>query len=176
MRFFLSAAAVALALAAAPTAPAAAQEQPAASPCADSLYQVLRGKALQELSEREYEYFMQREKACTEFQTLNRLVSEPKPAVPAPRPSGHRPTETFTRASTMGSGVDVYVRNVSDKPVIVNSVRVFDCVGLRDTSCGMHYPKTRLLPGQSRRVTTIRFREGQRTSYRYEYHTSTAES
>lgn len=171
-----SALAFALVLAAASRTPAAAQEQPSASPCADSLYQALRGKPLQDLSEREYEYFMQREKACTDFQTLNRLVNEPKTA-PAARPSSGRPeTETFTRASSLDRGVDVYVRNVSDRPVIVNSVRVYDCVGLRDTSCGMHYPKARLLPGQSRRVLSIRFREGERSSYRYTYHTSAAES
>lgn len=155
-------------------APAAAQQQPAASPCADSLYQSLRAKPLQDLSDREYEYFMQRENACTEYQTLNRLVNAPRPAAPATDWS-RRSTETYTQASTLGGGVDVYVRNVSDRPVIVNSVRVFDCVGIRDNSCAMHYPKAKIHPGQSRRVLSIRYREGEHTSYRYEYHTAPAE-
>jgi hypothetical protein len=176
MRLLLLAHALAFAAATVFAAPAAAQQQPAASPCADSLYQSLRAKPLQDLSEREYEYFMQREKACTDYQTLNRPVNAPPPAAPAPDRSRRSPTETYTQASTLGGGVDVYVRNVSDRPVIVNSVRVFDCVGIRDNSCTMHYPKARIHPGQSRRVLTIRYREGERTSYRYEYHTAPAES
>ncbi|HEX2189606.1 MAG TPA: hypothetical protein VHG51_11940 [Longimicrobiaceae bacterium] len=166
---------LALALVAAHRAPAAAQQPPAASPCADSLYQVLRARPLVDLSEREYEYFMQREKACTDYQTLNRLVDRSGAAAPAPAPSGRPATETFTRGNSMGRGVDVYVRNLSDRAIIVNSVRVYDCQGIRDTSCGMHYPKAKLLPGQSRRVLTIRFREDEAARYRYEYNTSSAE-
>lgn len=154
---------------------AAAQAAPA-SPCADSLYAALRAKPLQELSEREYQYFMQREKACTDYQTLNRLVNEP-PAARAPAPSRAPETETYTRESSFGAGADVYVRNISSKPIIVNSVRVYECQGVRDTSCGMHYPKAKLHPGQSRRVLTIRFiGESQRAGYRYTYHVSAAES
>lgn len=175
MRRSLFVCATALAAAALSAAPAAAQQQPAASPCADSLYQSLRAKPLRELSEREYEYFMQREKACTDFQTLNRLVNAPPQPAPAPDRSRRPPTETHAQASSLGGGADVYVRNVSDRAVIVNSVRVFDCEGIRDSSCGMHYPKARILPGQTRRVLTIRYRDNARSSYRYEYHTAFAE-
>ncbi len=162
-----------VALAAAPADVPA--QQPAASPCADSLYQVLRARPLQELSEREYEFFMQREKSCTDYQTLNRLVHAPAPVNAAPpRPLE---TDTYTQGSAVGGGADVYVRNLSDRPIIVNSVRVYECTGLRQGSCGMHYPKTKVLPGQARRVLTIRFQAANGNSrYRYEYHTSAAES
>ena len=76
----------------------------------------------------------------------------------------------------MGAGADVFIRNTGSEPIIVNSVRVYDCENIQGNSCGMHYPKTKLRPGESRRVFTIRFGSPDlRTSYRYEYHTSVAE-
>jgi hypothetical protein len=146
-------------------------QSPAPSPCADSLYQSLRTKALNELSEREYQYFMQREKSCTEYQTLARLVNQPKASAPV---TERRPTtEAYTQGSSHGGGADVYIRNTGDQPIIVNSIRVYDCENIRVTSCGTHYPKTKLFPGDSRRVLTIRYdAENLRTRYRYQYHTS----
>lgn len=71
--------------------------------------------------------------------------------------------------------MDIYVRNTSDRPIIVNSIRVTDCQNVRQTSCGLHTPKVLIQPGQERRVYTIRFSsENQPTSYRYSYHTSVA--
>lgn len=152
----------------------AAQAVPA-SPCADSLYQALRTKPLNDLTEREYEYFKQREKTCTEFQRLAALANRPANA-PAPPRREPISTEAFTRAAGTGNAVDVFVRNNSEVPIIVNSVRVFDCRNVRDTSCTMHYPKTRIRPNETRRVITIRFDSGlDGNSYRYEYHTSAAE-
>lgn len=151
-------------------APSLAQDVPA-SPCADSLYQALRSKPLEGLSEREYEYFMQREKACTDHQRLTALVTQP--GSPAPRQS-ERPlaSETRTRDNS-NNGVDVYVRNTSDRPIIVNSLRVSECQNVRLTSCGIHFPKMLIQPGSERRVYTIRFvSENQPTSYRYNYHIS----
>lgn len=148
-------------------------QSPAQSPCADSLYQSLRSKALNELSEREYEYFMQREKSCTDYQMLTRLTNQPKPSAPVAdrRPS----TEAYTEALRTGKGVDVFIRNTGDQPIIVNSVRVYDCENIGAGSCGMHYPKTKLAPGESRRVLTIRYVSSeQRSRYRYQYHTSVA--
>jgi hypothetical protein len=148
-------------------------QSPAPSPCADSLYQSLRSKALNELSEREYQYFMQREKSCTDYQMLTRLANQPKPSAPVAdrRPS----TEAYTQGSALGGGADVFVRNTGDRPIIVNSIRVYDCENIRATSCGMHYPKTKLAPGESRRVLTIRYNSpDQRANYRYQYHTSVA--
>jgi hypothetical protein len=150
--------------------PAAAQP-PVTSPCADSLYQVLRGKPLQDLSEREYAYFMQREKACTEYQQLNALVN--RPANAAPR-TNDRPltSETRSQGSPHG-GADIFVRNTSDRPLIVNSINIYDCVNLRAGACGMQYPKMVIQPGQERRVYTIRYgSESLRSSYRYNYNIS----
>lgn len=150
--------------------PAAAQTTPplVASPCADSLYQVLRGKSLDALTEREYDYFKQREKACVEYQQLRSLVDRPREA--APRRDLALSTETYTQANTM-SGVDVYIRNLSAVPIVVNSVEVYECQNLRTNSCGMHHPKTRIVPRQSRRVLTIRFGSADgRNGYRYRYH------
>lgn len=170
LRIVLAAAVALVALAA--IRPAAAQTAPpaVASPCADSLYQVLRGKGLEALTEREYEYFKQREKACVEYQQLRSLVDRPREAAATPRRDAPLATETYTQANTM-SGVDVYIRNLSDVPVIVNSVEVYDCQNLRSNSCGLHHPKTRIQPRQSRRVLTIRFGNAERSNgYRYRYH------
>lgn len=173
MQRLLLALVLALGLSALASASGSAQEQPvAANPCADSLYQVLRGKALDKLSDREYEYFMQREKACTDHMRLAALMS-PQPTA-GPRPSS-RPISSSARsqANTMG-GVDIFVRNTSDRPLIVNSVNITDCQGIRQTSCGMHSPKMRIQPGQERRVFTIRT-SSESNSYRYSYHVSEAE-
>lgn len=72
-----------VALAAFALAPAAAgaQEAPrdtaSTNPCADSQYTALRGKALDQMSEREYAYFLQRDRACTEHQ---RTITATAPA------------------------------------------------------------------------------------------------
>ncbi|HWK90605.1 MAG TPA: hypothetical protein VNP72_11520 [Longimicrobium sp.] len=170
-RVFALAAAVCMA-----AAPGRAQEAPAAqNPCADSLYQALKGKALNALSEREYEYFIGRDRACTEHQRLAALVDRP---ANAPRPREVRlATESFTRASSMGSGADVYVRNDSPVAIVVNSVRVYDCENIRHASCATHHPQTRIPPNQERRVLTIRF-VGDGTlhsSYRVSYQVSVAD-
>jgi hypothetical protein len=144
------------------------------SPCADSLYQALRTKALNELSDREYAYFMQREKACTDYEKFRTLVDRPKGALPE-RSSEPPRTEPSTRESALGGGAEIYVRNLSDRPIIVNSVRVFDCRNIREGSRGIHYPKAKLRPGEERRIYSIRFTgPGLETSYRYEYSVSEA--
>jgi hypothetical protein len=144
------------------------------SPCADSLYQVLRGKPLNELTEREYEYFKQRETACTDYQRLAALVAQRQigtTSTAARRVS----SESRTQANAQG-GVDIFVRNTADEPIIVNSIRVYECLNLRVGSCGMHHPKLVIQPGREMRVLTIRFASRDRQSnYRYRYHTALAE-
>lgn len=135
--------------------------KPPQSPCADSLYQALR--------EREYEYFKQREKACTEFQQLSAIVDRTARGEPPPAARVLR-SETRSQENSM-RGVDIFVRNTSAEPIIVNSVRVTECENLRMGSCGMHYPKTVIPPGQERRVITIRYAsDDRRSGYRYTYH------
>ena len=38
------------------------------SPCTDALFLELKGKALHEMTEREYEYFMKKDQECAEYQ------------------------------------------------------------------------------------------------------------
>ena len=45
-----------------------AQTTTQSSPCTDSLYLALKHKPIQEMSEREYTYFTQKDKSCNEFQ------------------------------------------------------------------------------------------------------------
>ena len=168
-RAFLLAAVLAAGL----SAPGFAQSAPA-NPCADPLYQELRGKPLDQLTEREYAYFQQREKACIEYQRLAALMEESNSG--APRET-YRPltSETRTRDNSMG-GVDVFVLNTSDRPIIVNSIRVTECQNVRQASCGTHVPKVKIAPGQERRIYVIRLGpESQPTSYRYNYHISEAQ-
>lgn len=155
--------------------PAAAQNgaAPPRNPCADSLYQALRARPLDALSEREYAYFQQREKACTDFQRFSALANQ----TPQAQRASRRPldTEATTRQAALGNAADVFVRNNSDRPIIVNSIRLYDCQNLM-TICGMHYPKVRIAPNQQRRVFTIRYgSEGAPSSYRFEYSVSGAE-
>ncbi len=155
-------------------APGFAQESTPSSPCADSLYQGLKGKPLDQLTEREYAYFQQREKACTDYQRLTALVQESSSGAPITR---GRPltSESRTRENPIG-GVDVFVRNTSDRSVIVNSIRVTECQNVRQASCGTHVPKVEIRPGQEHRIYTIRFgSKNQPTSYRYNYHISEAQ-
>ncbi|HEU0016581.1 MAG TPA: hypothetical protein VFQ45_23065 [Longimicrobium sp.] len=159
------------------TAPARAQDAPPAqNPCADSLYQSLKGKPLDALSEREYQYFIGRDKACTDYQRLAALVDRPANAAP-PQRDLRLQTDSRTQASTFGEGVDVYIRNDSPVPIIVNSVRVFDCENIRHSSCATHHPQTRIPPNQERRVLTIRYQpeSNMPSRYRLEYLVSPAE-
>lgn len=171
LRLLLAAVVALSAPALAPGAAAAQTVAPAvATPCADSLYLSLRGKALDALSEREYEYFMQRERACVEHQRLMGMVNQPRPTAAAAQRPAPLATEAFTRPSTR-DGVDVFVRNLSDRPIIVNSVEVYECRNLAATVCGTHQPKMRILPRQARRVLTIRYGSpDDASSYRYRYH------
>jgi hypothetical protein len=149
----------------------AAAAQTVESPCADSLYQALSAKPLDDMSEREYEYFRVRERACLEHQARAALVNQPRATRPDRRPE----LEASTRPNPHG-GADIHLRNASDFPVIVNSVRVYNCVNIRPVSCAVHYPRIRLAPGQSRRVLTVRYGSLQeRSSYRYEYHSTPAD-
>lgn len=58
-----------------PPAPAPA-EVSAENPCTDERYQELRDKAIEDMSEREYQYFLQRDRACTEYQ---QAITETQP-------------------------------------------------------------------------------------------------
>lgn len=49
-------------------APPPSQPTPELDPCEDARYQELREQDVDDMSEREYEYFLQRDRACTEYQ------------------------------------------------------------------------------------------------------------
>lgn len=46
------------------------------NPCTDSLYVALKSKSLDEMSEREYEYFMRKDADCSEYQR-SRMMTHP---------------------------------------------------------------------------------------------------
>lgn len=64
-----------------PSTPAApAQAAATENPCTEQQYQNLKKRPINSLSEREYEYFMERDKACTEYQ---RTLAQVEPQVQA---------------------------------------------------------------------------------------------
>jgi hypothetical protein len=157
-------------------APRASAQQPASGAlCTDSLYQVLRARELSALPEREYQYFVERDRACVQAQAVRALADAPSLAPAAAPPRGPR-TETRTQERPMGYGADVFVTNRSQETILVNTLRVFECENVRRRSCGLHHPRARILPGQERRVLTIRVVSSElRSRYRYEYDVTTAE-
>jgi hypothetical protein len=153
---------------------ASAQTPPPNNPCADSLYQALRRVPLDSLSDRQYDYFTQRERTCTEWQRLRALAEAPEGVHRAPTSTSLRGAiETFTRP--VRGGAEIHFRNTSDQPIMVTSIRLSDCSNLA-TSCGMHPLNIRLAPGQSRRGLLIRFgSDNFESNYRYEYRTASVE-
>ena len=63
----------------------------------------------------------------------------------------------------------IYVRNISSRPLRVESFEIYDCFGLRRKVCGVHTPGPRLAPGETKRLIIIdeEAAPGQRSSYRY---------
>lgn len=51
------------------------------NPCDDSRYNELRIRSLDDLTEREYAYFLQRDQACTEYQRIELEIEPQRKAV-----------------------------------------------------------------------------------------------
>lgn len=69
-----SATIVALLLTAAPLAAQTPPDSTATDPCLDRQYLELKARDLDEMTEREYAYFMQRDQACTEYRRSSVVV------------------------------------------------------------------------------------------------------
>jgi hypothetical protein len=156
--------ALAAVLAAFAALPARAQEEsPAAGdPCADSTYQALKARDAATLSDAEKQDLALRDLSCQAGGTV--VIGRSPPF----RASQFRMRRAPT---TMGEGVDLYVFNLSTVPIIVESIRVYDCDEVRQVSCATHRPRTLIPPNQEKRVITIRYREGRERPARYEIDT-----
>lgn len=80
-------------------------------PCVDSLYRSLKKRDLKELTEREYQYLLERDRACTEFQ---RTVASTEPQVRAAQSAERmerKATNWFTVAMVISalSGIVAYL-------------------------------------------------------------------
>jgi len=80
------------------------------SPCEDPRYLQLKGVPLDSMTQREYEYFTEKDKACTEF---NRLQLHQPPASPqsgTPQPASQAPPPQAAPANGgMGAGSVVLI-------------------------------------------------------------------
>lgn len=163
MRTFLLALAAPLLMAAC----ASAGPRVTNNPCDDPQYRALKAQPLDSLSEREYAQLREGNAACEEITRL--LAGNATAASPAPRQPERLDTEAYTQAMEHEPGSEIFIRNTSPVPILVTSVTLTSCVGIRD-ACGTHHPRVRVNPGDARRVLRVRFRaDAITTTFRYHY-------
>jgi len=162
MRYLTSLAAACLVLAACATP--AAGPRVANNPCEDPAYRALKAQPVDSLSEREFQQVQQGDAACAQVTAL--LAGS---ANAAPRPQGRLDTDAWTQATANEPGSEIHIRNNADVPIIVTQVTLTSCIGVLDL-CGSHHPRTRIQPGDARRVLRVRYHGGQaNSSFRYTY-------
>jgi hypothetical protein len=172
VRLALFAAAATL-IAAACAAPATGPRV-ANNPCEDPAYRALKAQPVDSLSTREYEQMQAGDAACAEVTRLlaanaNDRTSGPRQPVPG------RETDSYTQAMTTGLGAEIFVRNRASFPIIVTSVTLLNCVGIADP-CNTYNPRTRINPGDARRVLRVRYvTGGVASSYSYSYRVEAAD-
>jgi hypothetical protein len=87
----------------------------------------------------------------------------------APRPRDVRiETDEYTQAMQNDLGSEIFIRNRGNVPIIVTSVTLMSCVNIREV-CGTSHPRTRINPGDARRVMRVRYHDGMNGSFRYTY-------
>lgn len=93
-----------------------------------------------------------------------------------PRPREVRvDTDAWTQAMQNDLGSEIYIRNKGNVPLIVTSVTLTSCVNIRDV-CGTSHPRTRINPGDARRVMRVRYQnEALTPSFRYTYRVEPAD-
>lgn len=137
------------------------------NPCEDPQYQALKAQPVDSLSEREYTQLQEGNAACEQITRL--LAASASSANDAPRPRERLETDAYTQAMHNELGQEIFIRNTSTVPLIVTSVTLTNCVGVRD-ACGTTYPRVRISPGDARRVGRVRYREDTPTgTFRYTY-------
>ena len=134
-------------------------------PCQDPRYLALAEQPVDSLSEREFQLLQQREQACLEVRkALSRVGTKPGPGQSAIRPDQIR---TWTEPAEDGNQ-RIYFENTSDQKVAITGIRLFDCMGIRNT-CGAKSLDLELEPGDRRMGYIVRFRPGSTGGSRYRY-------
>jgi hypothetical protein len=146
---------------------ASAGPRVANNPCNDPQYRALKAQPVDSLSEREYAQLQESNAACEDITRL--LAGNAASANPGPQQPERLDTEAYTQAMEHEPGSEIFIRNTSSVPILVTSVTLNDCVGVRD-ACGTHHPRVRINPGDARRVLRVRFRADAITNtYTYLY-------
>ncbi len=137
------------------------------NPCDEPQYRALKALPVDSLSEREYAQLQEGDASCGRITRL--LAANAASANDGPRPPERLDTQTYTQAMEHESGSEIFIRNTSGVPLLVTSVTLRDCVGIRD-ACGTHHPRVRINPGDARRVLRVRYRADAITNtYTYLY-------
>jgi hypothetical protein len=129
------------------------------NPCQDPAYRALKAQPVDSLSAREYEQMQEGDAACAE---VTRLLAA-NATDNANRPPARLETDGYLQALGSGEGSEVFVRNRASVPIIVTSVTLTNCIAIADP-CSTYNPRTRINPGDARRVLRVRYQTGTMTS------------
>lgn len=143
----------------------AAGPRVANNPCEEPAYRALKAQPVDSLSEREYAQLQQGDAACGQVTAVLAAASA------GSQPRGPQPvldTEAHTAAMQNELGSEIFIRNKGNVPVLVTSLTLTACAGVRDF-CGTQHPRVRIEPGDVRRVARVRFREAMVGSFQYSY-------
>jgi hypothetical protein len=135
------------------------------NPCEDPAYRALKAQPVDSLSEREFKQLQQGDAACAQVQAVLATTAND-----APRPHEVRvDTDGYTQAMQNELGSEIFIRNKGNVAIMVTSVTLTSCVGIRDV-CGTSHPRVRINPGDARRVLRVRYQnEGLNGSFQYTY-------
>lgn len=140
------------------------------NPCDEPSYRALKARSVDSLSKREYEQLQRGDAACANIQLLAASTS-----AESRRPPPRLDTDAYTQAMQSELGYEIFIRNKSNVPIIVTSVTLTGCVAVRDV-CGTQYPRTRINPGDVRRVMRVHYQaESVRASFQYTYRVEPAD-
>jgi hypothetical protein len=75
----------------------------------------------------------------------------------------------------MARARELFIRNRSTVPIIVTSVTLTNCIAISD-ACNTYNPRTRINPGDSRRVLRVRYQTGtMASSFQWAYRVEPAD-
>lgn len=150
---------------------ATAGPQVAHDPCQDPAYRALKAQPVDSLSEREFKQLQQGDAACAQVQAVLAATAND-----APRPREVRmETDAYTQSMQNDVGMEIFIRNRGNVPIMVTSVTLTSCVNIRDF-CGTTHPRVRINPGDARRVMRVRYREdGPHGTFQYTYRVEPAD-
>jgi hypothetical protein len=129
------------------------------NPCNDPAHRALKAQPVDSLSTREYEQMQAGDAACAEVTRLLAANANDN----ANRPPARLETDGYLQALQSGEGSEVFIRNRSNVPIIVTEVTLTNCIAIADP-CSTYNPRTRINPGDSRRVLRVRYQTGTMTS------------